>query len=258
MICLTFDVEEFDTPEEYGHSMSFEEKISTSTTGLNRVMEIIDINEIRCTFFTTATYAQTEPKLIKRISEQHEIASHTFYHSSFKNEDLLSSKLALEEITGKQVNGFRMPRLAPVSNLEILKAGYTYNSSLNPTWIPGRYNNLKKPRTSFYEEGLLQIPTSVTPIFRIPLFWLSFKNFPMWWLKKMMLKTLKHDGCLSLYFHPWEFIDTTNYGLPKFMTKISGEAMLKRLEETIHLLKNEGEFITMNELASNYSKENKH
>ncbi len=251
MISLTFDVEEFDTPEEYGRTLSFEEKISTSTTGLNSMMEILDQHpEVRCTFFTTATYAQAQPELIKKISEQHEIASHTFYHSSFKNEDLLSSRLALEEITGKPVVGFRMPRLAPVSNLEILKAGYTYNSSLNPTWIPGRYFNLFKPRTPFLEDGLIQVPTSVTPIFRIPLFWLSFKNFPMWWLKAMMIRTLKHDGALSLYFHPWEFIDLTNYGLPNFMTKISGEAMLKRLEETIHLLKSEGDFITMNEFVN--------
>jgi peptidoglycan/xylan/chitin deacetylase (PgdA/CDA1 family) len=251
MIVLTFDVEEFDTPEEYGREISFEEKIKVSTKGLNRVMEIIDKNNIRCTFFTTATFAQAQPELIRKISTQHEIASHTFYHSSFKNEDLLLSRLALEEITGKQVVGFRMPRLAPVSNEEILKAGYIYNSSLNPTWIPGRYFHLFKPRMPFMENGVIQVPTSVTPIFRIPLFWLSFKNFPMWWLKKMMVKTLKHDGALSLYFHPWEFEDITNYGLPNFMTKISGTAMLKRLEETIHLLKNEGDFITMNEFVNN-------
>ena len=31
MIVLTFDVEEFDTPEEYGREISFEEKIKVST-----------------------------------------------------------------------------------------------------------------------------------------------------------------------------------------------------------------------------------
>jgi hypothetical protein len=35
-----------------------------------------------------------------------------------------------------------MAGLQPVDDAEIEKAGYEYNSSMNPTYIPGRYNNL--------------------------------------------------------------------------------------------------------------------
>lgn len=71
-----------------------------------------------------------------------------------------------------------MARMMPIDEKEIKKAGYTYNSSLNPTCIPGRYNHLDKPRTWFYKDDVLQLPASVSPVFRFPLFWLAYHNLP--------------------------------------------------------------------------------
>jgi len=249
-VLLTFDVEEFDVPEEFGQTVSFEDKISVSTIGLHNLLEVVDKHDIATTLFTTAVYAQEQPELMKKLAAKHEIASHGFYHSAFKNEDLYTSKQVLEQISGKPVTGFRMARLAPVSNGEIAKAGYAYNSSLNPTWIPGRYNHLGMPRKPFMEDNVLQVPVSVTPTLRIPLFWLSIKNFPVFWLKHALRSTLKHDGLLSLYFHPWEFTDIQSYQkLPFYIRRNSGTGMLQRLDEIVKMLKNEGEFVTMNTLV---------
>ncbi len=253
-VLLTFDVEEFDVPEEYGNKVPFQEQIEVSTTGLQKVIALLDKHSICCTFFTTATYALQHPEIIKSLSAKHEIASHGFYHSSFKPEDLKNSKEELEKIINKPVTGFRMARLAPVDDLEIEKAGYSYNSSMNPTYIPGRYNHLNKPRTAFFVGKVLTIPTSVSPNLRVPLFWLSFKNFPLWYFKIIMNQTLKHDKVVSLYFHPWEFTDIKNYGLPKYISKHSGLNMLKRLEEIITELKTKGEFITMNDYTLGFQK----
>jgi len=57
-----------------------------------------------------------------------------------------------------------MAGLQPVDDADIEKAGYEYNSSMNPTYIPGRYNNLSKPRTAYYTNKLLNLPISVTPL----------------------------------------------------------------------------------------------
>ena len=46
----------------------------------------------------------------------------------------------LTQLTGKRVNSFRMPRLQEVNDMKIEKAGYEYNSSMNQTFLPGRYN----------------------------------------------------------------------------------------------------------------------
>jgi len=253
-ILLTFDVEEFDVPEEYGQQVPFEKKIEVSTIGLERVMELIKKYDITCTFFVTATYALEKKEIIKSISDKHEIASHGYYHSSFKVEDLRASKEKLENIIGKTVYGFRMARLAKVDDNEIEKAGYTYNSSLNPTYIPGRYNHRDKPRTSFYKGKVLNVPVSVSPTFRIPLFWLSFKNFPFSFYKSLIRRTLKKDKMISLYFHPWEFTDITKYGLPGYISKHSGDEMLQRLDKTIIELKKLGTFITMNDFVTEFKK----
>ena len=52
---------------------------------------------------------------------------------------------------------------------------------------------------------LLQIPASVTPWIRFPLFWLSCHNLPMWLYQSLVNRVLKHDGYFVTYFHPWEF-----------------------------------------------------
>jgi hypothetical protein len=246
-VLLTFDVEEFDVPLEYGNNIDFETQIKINTQGLLNVLQLVEKHNIVCTFFTTATYALQNPNLIKQISTKHEIASHGYYHSSFEVKDLKTAKEALENITGKTVYGFRMARLAPVDENEIIKAGYTYNSSMNPTWIPGRYNHLNKPRLAFFNQSLACIPTSVSPIFRIPLFWLGFKNYPFSFFKWLMKRTLRHDKFLSLYFHPWEFTHIDKFGLPNYISKHSGEKMLERLDKAIEILKKEADFISMKE-----------
>jgi peptidoglycan/xylan/chitin deacetylase (PgdA/CDA1 family) len=248
-IILTFDVEEFDVPLEYGHSIPLEEQIEITTAGVRNIQGLLLKHQIRCTFFTTAVYAQRQPALIKTVSEKHEIASHGYSHSFFSADDLSLSKEILESIIKKPLYGFRMARLAPVDDSDIEKAGYAYNSSLNPTWIPGRYNHSRKPRSPFFNGNLLNIPTSVTPFFRVPLFWLSFKNFPLWFSKSLMLRTLKYDGFLSLYFHPWEFVEINVYGLPWFISRMSGKDMMERLDYAINVLKREADFITMHDFC---------
>ena len=101
------------------------------------------------------------------------------------------------------VTGYRMARMMPVSQLEISKAGYLYNSSLHPTWLPGRYNNLSEPCALFWKQGVLQIPALVTPGVRFPVLWLGFKNFPLAWIQAATRAIWKAGLCANLYFHPW-------------------------------------------------------
>ena len=131
MILLSFDIEEFDMPFEYQKEISFDEQISISTKGSIIILDLLAKHNIKATFFSTVVFALNAPEIIQRIkNEGHELASHTYYHSKFENKDLLESKLKLEEISGLPIHGFRMPRMMPVSDLEIEKAGYSYNSLL--------------------------------------------------------------------------------------------------------------------------------
>lgn len=244
-VLLSFDVEEFDMPLEYNFSISPEEQMIVGKKGLDAINPILTDLAIPATLFTTANFAMHYPDDIKQLAGRHEIASHTFYHSDFTDEHLRLSKNKLEEITGKPVSGLRMPRMRKVSMKEVKKAGYVYDSSINPTWLPGRYNNLHLPRTMYTDDGMLRVPASVSPFLRIPLFWLSFKNLPYSVFKMLALQTLKKDGYVCLYFHPWEFTDIESYGLPGFTKKLNGEPLLQKLNRLLLDLKKDADFITM-------------
>lgn len=253
-ILLSFDIEEFDIPEEYGCIVNNKNKFTISHQGLISIISLLESLDITATFFVTANFAIHHENLIYQLAQKHEIASHGFYHSSFVISDLAKSKTTLEEITKKPVKGYRMARLANIDETEIKNAGYEYNSSMNPTYIPGRYNNFFKPRIPYYSHHLLNIPVSVTPLIRFPLFWLSFKNFPLFLIKLASLITIKTDSYLSLYFHPWEFTDISAFPLPNFIKKHSGDAMLSRLENYLIWLKTQGKFITFSEFLNIYKK----
>ncbi|MXV15167.1 polysaccharide deacetylase family protein [Hufsiella ginkgonis] len=243
MVLLSFDIEEFDMPAEYGRHLPFGEQISISVAGTRSILDLLDRQQVKATFFCTATFALNAKELIREMIDRgHEVASHGYYHSSFDIKDLAESRVVLESITGQPVTGYRMARMMPIDELEIAMAGYHYNSSLNPTWIPGRYNNWNKPRKLFRYQGILQLPASVSPLMRIPLFWLSFHNFPMWLYRFLCHRTYRNDGYLNLYFHPWEFTDLAieKLNMPGFVHKNSGDKMTSRMEHLIDHLKTKG------------------
>jgi peptidoglycan/xylan/chitin deacetylase (PgdA/CDA1 family) len=242
-VLLSFDIEEFDMPLEYGKPISFQDQISVSTKGTKIILDILQENQISATFFSTVVFATNAKELIQRISQEgHELSSHGYFHSAFENKHLAESKFELEKLSGKSVTGFRMARMMPVDDGAIEAAGYKYNSSLNPVYLPGRYNNFFKSRTIFKTDSLVQLPASATPAIRIPLFWLSFHNFPLWLYKAACAQTINHDSYLNIYFHPWEFTDLTyaEYGLPKFVSKNSGDQMISRFKLWIQWMKKQG------------------
>lgn len=254
-ILLSFDVEEFDMPLEYGYPISAEQQMQKGKLGLDRLMPLLSDPSIQSTLFTTANFANQYPEIIQQLSQKHEIASHTFYHSSYQTIDLKNSRDRLSELIGKQVVGLRMPRMKQVPVSDIVQAGYGYDASIHPIWLPGRYNNLHLPKNPYLENGLFRIPASVSTIFRIPLFWLSFKNFPYSLYLQLAIHSLKSQGFLSLYFHPWEFVDIHGFNLPNYTIKGCKSTLFDRLNQLIQDLKPHGEFITYQDFARSHSPE---
>ena len=242
MIYLSFDIEEFDMPKEYGYDIAFERQIAISRKGLTTILDLLKKHQMRATFFSTVVFAQQVPDLINRLIEEgHELASHTYYHSDFENEHLKRSKEALEQQFGVTVEGLRMPRMLEVSAEEVKKAGYRYNSSVNPTFLPGRYNKLHVPKRFFNENGLWQIPAAVS-WFRFPLFWLSFHNLPFWLYRFLLKRSVKSIGYAALYFHPWEFTDLhqKEFNFPAYVMRNSGEKMITRFDSLLTFIKQQG------------------
>jgi hypothetical protein len=244
---LTFDLEEFDLPLEFGNPISVDDQINITNNGMRRLTSLLAKYDVPATFFVTAFYADKNKELLKSLSAAHEIASHSESHSDFKNTDPYDSKNKIERIIEKQINGFRMPRFRMIDMRVIKAAGYSYDSSVNPTYIPGKYNNLFTKRKLYFDirSNLIELPVSVSPIIRFPLFWLSFKNIPLplyLWMCKM---TLRKDSYLHLYFHPWEFDDLEPFQIPEYIKRLSGNPLLDRLETMIMELRKIADFSTI-------------
>jgi hypothetical protein len=176
-----------------------------------------------------------------------------YFHSCYEPDHIFESKKVLEEITGKKIYGFRMPLLKKIELKRIKDAGYNYDSSINPTFIPGRYNNYFTPR-KFYKdtkENIFVLPFSVSPVFRIPLFWLSFKNFNFSFYLCLCKYALARDHYLHLYFHPWEFADLKSFPIPEYIKRYSGSTYTTHFEKLIKSLKQKGEFITIHNFLMN-------
>ena len=254
-ILLSFDIEEFDLPREHGQKISLEEGVEVSSHGLEKILRVLKENDIKATFFITGNYAKNRPDMVARIREEgHEIACHGVDHFNPKSTDIEESKKIVEKVSGVKVIGYRQPRMSTINYKELARCGYKYDSSVNPAFIPGRYNHLNMPRTSFMKEDILEIPTSVATLVRIPLFWLALHMFPVSIYVKMAKMSIKKTGYFATYFHPWEFAsELRSYKVvPSYIRRNSGEDLAARLEMVIRELK-DYEFCTYSEYM-NYCK----
>jgi len=247
-ILLGFDIEEFDLPLENNGKISFEDQLNTSESGAKILLDLLAKYKLKATFFCTVNFVKNRPEVLHRIvSEGHEVASHGCFHHEFLPGDLKKSKEVLDKLTGGNLVGFRMARMQPVDFQEMKDAGYLYDSSTNPTFIPGRYNNLKMSFLwHFVSNGIVEIPSAVTPLFRIPLFWLSFHNFPLKFYFFCLNRVLKTRGYAVLYFHPWEFTNLNEFperNISYIIRRNSGDKMINRFEKMLlHYLSKGVEF----------------
>lgn len=258
MVGLSFDIEEFDLPLERGGEISEEAQIGVSAEGAQRVLQLLREEGVRATFFCTLNFARHASEVMTAIAAGgHETGSHGIYHSQFSEEDLGVSRKELEALTGQSVVGFRMPRMMKTRERALAEAGYLYDSSLNPTFIPGRYMHLLKPRLPHFRDGVMEIPTSVTPLVRFPLFWLSAHILGKKEYEWLAMRALKNCGLFTTYFHPWEFYDLKSLGrrcrIPGYIAQNSGEEMMGRLRSLIRKMKDAGEeFVTYSEIYNAY------
>ena len=256
LILLSFDAEEFDLPLELGQQIDAATQLAVGREGMVRTLDLLKrvaaaINKpIPATFFCTVVFAEANADLIRlAVIHGHEIASHGVRHTGWSDVDLATSRRELSRISGTEVIGFRRARLAETDRSLIEQAGYRYNSSENPTWIPGRYNRFFMPRLPYRTGQLLNIPASVTPLIRMPLFWLSFKVLPLWATRLASRSVLARDLALVLYFHPWELCELQSFWVPRSVRSCDGTTMVRKLEAHLVWLSTQGQFATYAELS---------
>jgi polysaccharide deacetylase family protein (PEP-CTERM system associated) len=145
---LTVDV------EEYFHVSAFEGVIgqddwpaceSRFEAGVDRLLELFAARGIRATFFVLGWVAAHRPGPVRRIADAgHEIACHSYAHRLIFNQtraefaqDVARAKRAIEDVTGRPVQGYRAPSFSIVEQTlwaldVLLEQGFEYDSSIFP------------------------------------------------------------------------------------------------------------------------------
>ena len=228
-ILLTFDVEDWFQVENFKEYIPFsswdsnELRVERNT---NKILDILDSFTFkpRATFFILGWIAKKVPNLVTEINKRdHEVASHGNLHNLCTNQnpdellqDLTYSKKFLEDISGKQISGYRAPNfsITPTALDQIKKAGYLYDSSYNSFSGHGRYGTIDlssaekngaccRINKNFFEPPIsnYKLKNRVMPLGGGG----YFRLFPFYLFKLGMKSVLKKDKVFIFYAHPWEF-----------------------------------------------------
>ena len=112
---------------------------------IEKLLELFNDTSVRATFFCLGWMAERMPHVVRQCQEAgHEIGSHGYAHimahgvsrASFR-EDIIRSRKILEDVTGKEVLGFRSPGFSVRNDngwfFDVVReAGYRYDASVFP------------------------------------------------------------------------------------------------------------------------------
>ena len=227
---FTVDVEEYFHPTALAPHYPFDgwdglERRSPSV--VPRILDMLAERGVRGTFFTLGWLAEREPEMVRRITDAgHEMASHGYEHElvgrlgpeAFRT-SVRRSKAALEDVTGREVLGYRAPSFSIVPGLEwafdvLLEEGYRYDASLFPITQHPTYGYPSADRDPFWlvrDAGrLAEFPSTTARLMgrTVPASGGAyFRIFP-YGLVACGLKQAEARGAPGMfYIHPWEMDD---------------------------------------------------
>lgn len=182
----------------------------------------------KATFFVLGELAERRPALVREVAAAgHEIGSHGRLHlragwlslASFR-EDVRRSKLALEDLLGQPILGFRAPewslRSAANPRLRVVaELGFGYDSSLNPCWGPGARGNPRSASRITWGDGLELLefpPLTYAGALRLPAGGWTGRLLPPGVLVRAAERHHLAGGLPVAVVHPWELSDQATPG----------------------------------------------
>ena len=275
MNALTIDLEPWHASEFLAKYLP-EEKDDQIEEAVRPILELLDKNKTRATFFVLGSVAEKYPEVVREIYDKgHEIASHAYSHNTLDKlgetkfeEEIEKSVGLLESITGEKPIGFRAPSFS-INNstkwaFKILKDyAFKYDSSIFPikTMLYGVPNAPLHPyRPSMNDVAqhdpdgdIIEFPMTVFKLGKnIPVaggFYLRI--LPLWFLK-LAIKRVNKNRPAIIYVHPWEtYPHTPRLKIPlfsKFVTYYGINSALKKFEGLLKTFK----FTPVSEVLNTY------
>jgi len=233
-----------------------------------KLLDMLDSCSVRATFFWLGWAAERHKGLVRKCFQAaHEIASHGYGHvlayevgrEAFR-EDIRRGKAVLEDITGREVHGFRAAGFSTKDDThwafdEIRAAGYLYDSSVFPSarGHGGMLHTSLEPHVIKTASGpLVEFPQSMVEMVgkRISLFGGGYLRLAPKWLIAWGITKLRRAGRpLIVYVHPRE-IDPDHPRLPLSpVRRFKSYVNLKSTLPKLRWLCQDYDFLTMGELA---------
>lgn len=242
MVLLTFNVVNIEAEMKTGSGISDEQRLQITVDNTKAILRILDIHDVKATFFIEVSLTDRLQNLIKAISSQgHEIA---FYHKNSKLQEIEEAKKSIQESLGKQIRGIR--RKDHELSLESLKMmEFNYISDIDHANILFPFKRLKRDTEIHEENGLSMVPESISPYSQLPYNDFVFQMFPMKYYRNMVFETLKNDEFVLIYLGTWQFTDFNKhrFKIPFYRKLNSGKKMEDKLGDLLSWI-NEKEMAT--------------
>lgn len=242
MILLTFNIVNIEAEAKKSLQISDEERLKVTEGNTKAILRILDIYDIKASFFVEISIAEKLQNLIKAISSKgHEIA---FYNLNSDLQDIEEVKKNIQSLLEKQVRGIRQKdfKLAP-ENLKLLEFNYVSNIDHADLLFP--FKRLKRDTEINEQNGLSIVPESISPYFQLPYNDFMFQILPMKYYKNMVFETLKNDDFVLIYINSWQFTDFKKYqfDVPYYRSLFSGKKMEDKLDALLSWI-NENDMAT--------------
>lgn len=211
LLCVTADVEPFSYATG-GDGMD------ASIRGLDRLQDLLEAHGVPATLFVSGEFLTPDgTAAVQDLDDEHEIASHGMDHTRMDEmdtdtvrEQVRSSHEALAAL-GHTPEGFRAPMCSWSEELMTVldEEDYTYDSSLHPTTVPGRYTNHLRSRHPTLHGSVLELPPATSPVLRAPLSWAWLRLFGHRY-GQAVLRSCRGLDVIVLYLHPWELVPVSD------------------------------------------------
>lgn len=242
MILLTFNIVNIESEAKNGIHISDEERLKITEDNTKAILRILDIHDIKASFFIEISIIEKLQNLIKAISGRgHEIA---FYNKNSSLQEIDQVKKSIQDFLEKQVRGIRQKDFKlPQEDLKMLE--FNYVSNIDNANILFPLKRLERNTEIIEEDGLSIIPESISPYSQLPYNDFVFQILPMSYYQNMVFETLKNEEFVLIYLDSWQFTDFEKYKfkLPFYRKLFSGRKVEDKLDALLTWI-NEKELAT--------------
>ena len=234
--------------------------------GIPELLEILEKNDLKASFFVTGQTLIDNPKIIRLIQKKgHEIGVHGFSHKRFdiltkkqKQLEIKKSIQVFQKILKKNPKAFRAPQHSIDSEtLEILeKNNFLYDSSMcsgNLMLLRHLFKKQTNKQTillNFFgkknpfkiKPNLLEIPRA-SPLLSLGGF--ELKAYPKWLIKFIVFQYKVFNIPLVFVMHSWDMIEIKNSKTQKLCSQ---EQFKKRLDFFIKYSKKDFNYLKLRDI----------